>query len=352
MARIAILGSRGIPNAYGGFEWLAEKLALYFSASGHQVLVSRSSRHPDKDTSAANLDIVNIFDPPIGAAGQFIYDLLSIMKTRKWKPDAILLLGYTSSAIWSNLLPGNCQIVQHMDGLEWKREKYTAPVRRFLRWSERTAASAADILIADHPVIHSYLTEKYPLAQITYIAYGEDDTSVTPEPPEHWKDRIFDLVMARLEPENQIETIIKGWIQANSPAELIIAGSTDTNHGRFLKKKYCQTPNIQFIGSVFKKEHALWLRKNCRYYLHGHSAGGTNPSLIQVLSHHRRVLAHRNPFNQYLADMYGFPTFRNADELSHQLHLDPPKGIPVLRAEHQWNTIYKHYEKILLRERI
>lgn len=348
MSRIAIVGSRGIPNAYGGFEWLAEKLALYLSASGHHIIVCQSTQHPFKESFLRDITLLRAWDPSIGATGQFVYDLVSIIKVGRLKPDVIILLGYTSSAVWSFLLPKESSIVQHMDGMEWKRDKYSGPIRAFLRRSEKIAARRANILIADHPVIFNYLKEKYSDKEIVYIAYGEDDTEVE-QPVADLQGKTFDLVMARLEPENQIEMIISGWMEADLPHILAIAGSLQTRYGKMLHRKYSRyRDRIIFLGGVYDKGQALWLRRNCRYYLHGHKAGGTNPSLIQVLTHHRRILVHANPFNEYIAFTYGLNTFENSHALARLLST-PPLTImpPNLLPEHRWTEIFRRFEEIL-----
>lgn len=344
MARIAIVGSRGIPNAYGGFEWLAEKLALHLSEKGHQVYVCQSTKHPLKATKFGKIELLRAWDPPIGSAGQFIYDMLSILKIKKLHPDVVILLGYTSSALWSFLLPGASFILQHMDGMEWKRDKYNRLVKAFLRLSEKLAAWSADILIADHPIIFQYLRDQYPKKSVSYIAYGEDDT--IPDTPVHkLKDKTFDLIMARMEPENQTEMMIKGWLKASLPHTLAIAGSVTTKYGKMLVKKFGSISGILFLDGVFDKGKAIWLRRNCRYYLHGHSAGGTNPSLIQVLTHHRRILLHANPFNAYLAKSYEINQFENTTDLAELLKSDPPLNKISLIEEHRWQEVFKRFDR-------
>ena len=343
MAHIAIVGSRGIPNAYGGFEWLAERLALHISESGHLVSVCQSSRHPYKASHLGMIKLVRAWDPPIGPAGQLIYDLLSIFKVRQHNPEVIIMLGYTSSAVWSFLLPKTSSIIQHMDGLEWKRAKYSRIAKAFLRRSEKAAVRSADILIADHPVILNYLQSQYPEKAIAYIAYGEDD--IVPETPlSSLETKTFDLIMARLEPENQIELMIKGWLKAELPHTLAIAGSVTTKYGKMLVKKYASTSGIMFLNGIFDKGKALWLRRNCRYYLHGHTAGGTNPSLIQALTHHRRILVHANPFNAYLAGVYGLKMFASISELADALKNKPPATEISLLEEHRWKEVFKRFD--------
>src|SRR5688500_16446735 len=132
--KIAILGTRGIPNNYGGFEQIAGYLSKGLVEKGHSVTVYNSHKHPYKESIWNGVEIVRCFDPEflIGTAGQFVYDLNCILHVRKRRFDIILMLGYTSSSVWKDLYPKNAVLITNMDGLEWKRPKYSKPVRKFL----------------------------------------------------------------------------------------------------------------------------------------------------------------------------------------------------------------------------
>ena len=123
------MGSRGIPNRYGGFEQFAEYIAPALVEKGHQVYVYNSSAHPYREKSWKNVNILRGYDPEdkIGTAGQFIYDFNCILDSRKRNFDIILQLGYTSSSVWSFLYPKKPVLITNMDGLEWKRSKYSQP---------------------------------------------------------------------------------------------------------------------------------------------------------------------------------------------------------------------------------
>lgn len=128
---IAIIGSRGIPNYYGGFEQMAQYLAVGLLQKGHQVTVYNSHTHPFQGGEWHGVRIIHCYDAEnsIGTAGQFVYDFNCIMNARKKKYDVILFLGYTSSSVWGPLFPKNAVIISNMDGMEWKRDKYSKPVQ-------------------------------------------------------------------------------------------------------------------------------------------------------------------------------------------------------------------------------
>ena len=131
MMRVAILGTRGIPNNYGGFEQLAQYLSEYLVSKQHEVWVFSSSAHPYKEKWWNGVHIIHCNDPEktMGTTGQFIYDLNCVIQIRKLKPDIVLQLGYTSSSIWHWLIPPQSVLITNMDGLEWKRSKETARKR-------------------------------------------------------------------------------------------------------------------------------------------------------------------------------------------------------------------------------
>src|SRR5436190_17197589 len=151
--KIGILGTRGIPNAYGGFEQFAEHLSAGLVKKGHEVVVYNSSLHPYQHEQWHGVQIIHCKDPEnkLGTAGQFFYDWNCINDARKRDFDIVLHLGYTSDSLWHWRWPRKAINIVNMDGLEWKRSKYNRVTQRFLKWAESLAANNADILIADSP---------------------------------------------------------------------------------------------------------------------------------------------------------------------------------------------------------
>jgi len=299
--RIGIMGTRGIPNQYGGFEQFVEFIAPALVQRGHDVSVYNSSLHPYQGDSWQGVHLIKKFDPEnkVGTAGQFIYDLNCILDSRKRNFDIILQLGYTSSSIWTFLLPKKTVIVTNMDGLEWKRSKYKKSVQQYLRRAEKWAATSADFLIADSKGIQAYLLEKYN-RKSDFIPYGAtlffdaDESLLQHHQLEKYN---YDMIVARMEPENNIESILDGYHRSATKKKLIIIGNHNNAFGSYLKSKYVDA-RIVFMGPVFD----LPLLNNLRYfshlYFHGHSVGGTNPSLLEAMASQALIVAHKNIFNQ------------------------------------------------------
>ena len=171
--KIAILGTRGIPNHYGGFEQFAQYLSLGLVKKGHEVWVYNSHLHPYQKSKWKGVNIIHCkdFEHKIGTVGQFLYDLNCILNSRKKDFDILLQLGYTSSSIWGRLLPKNQIIITNMDGLEWKRSKFSKKVQNFLRYAEKLAIKTSDHLVADSVGIQQHLKSTFNINS-TYIPYG------------------------------------------------------------------------------------------------------------------------------------------------------------------------------------
>ncbi len=361
--KIAIIGSRGIPNHYGGFEELAEHLSVFLAKQGHHVFVYSSSRHPYKKPTYQGVNIVHIYDPEpiIGTAGQFIYDFFSILNTRRKKVDIILQLGYTSSSIWWWLMPKKTRVITNMDGLEWKRSKYGSWVKSFLRKAEKWAATHSHLMIADNPEIENYLNGKYRNQKI-YIPYGavvpaEFNESLLKDFAVVAKQ--YYLLIARIEPENNIETIIRGVLQSQTKYPLLVMGNLKTKLGEQLMKKY-KDPRIKFVESVYDKEVINALRYYSQMYFHGHSVGGTNPSLLEAMACQCVISSHQNAFNQstLIEDAYYFLDETDiANSIDHrhdeEVELNFVKNnLSKIRDKFNWRVVAEQYEVAMQQLRI
>lgn len=300
--KIGILGTRGIPNHYGGFEQFAEYFAIYAASHGHDVYVYNSHNHPCQEKVFNNVHLVHCFDPEykIGTVGQFIYDLNCIIDARKRNFDIILQLGYTSSSVWYSLHPQKSIVITNMDGLEWKRTKYSKTVQKVLQLAERLAVKKSDYLISDSLGIQKYLKEKHN-AESSYIAYGAHNfTKPNSEILKLYNVEAenFNMIMARFEPENNIEMVLEGVSKSSSNTPILVIGNHNTKYGIYLKEKFSNYENIRFLGAVYNLEHLDNLRYYSNLYFHGHTVGGTNPSLLEAMASKALVIAHNNEFNK------------------------------------------------------
>ncbi|GAC1311626.1 MAG: glycosyltransferase family 1 protein [Mucilaginibacter sp.] len=358
--KIAIIGTRGIPNNYGGFEHISECVSEGLVKRGHYVTVYNSHNHPFQKNSWNGVEIRHCYDPEylVGTAGQFIYDLNCLLDARRKKFDVILMMGYTSSSVWGKLYPAKSTIITNMDGLEWKRSKYSLSVQQFLKYAEKLAVKYSQFYISDSLVIKSYLGEKYNIDS-KYIPYGADLFSEEEreqlDNPTALKEDYF-LLMARMEPENNIETILEGFNESNSDRKFKVLGDTGNRFGKFITHKFQNDERIQFKGSIFDTGKVRALQNNSYLYFHGHSVGGTNPSLLEAMASEALIAAHNNPFNKSVLHADAF-YFSNADEvrsLVETVQRKEPERTMVsnnlhkIKYQFNWEKIIDQYEEFIL----
>jgi glycosyltransferase involved in cell wall biosynthesis len=316
--KIGILGTRGVPNYYGGFEQFAEFFSVFLVENGHEVIVYNSHNHPFQEKSFKGVSIVHCYDPEykIGSMGQFIYDLNCIMDARNQKFDIILQLGYTSSSIWFSLHPKNSIVITNMDGLEWKRTKYNKLTQKLLKFAEKFAVVKSHYLISDSKGIQDYIEKKYK-KESTYIAYGAHlftEPKVEILDKYGLKEGCFNMVMARFEPENNIEMVLDGVVMSQIETPIIVVGNYKTKYGQYLVNKFNSYPSIKFLGAIYDINDLNNLRYFSNVYFHGHTVGGTNPSLLEAMSSKALVVAHSNSFNKGVLNENAY-YFSNSDEV-------------------------------------
>lgn len=350
--KIAILGTRGIPNHYGGFEQFAQYLSVGMIERGHEVFVYNSHTHPHKENSWNGVNIIHKYDPEfkIGTAGQFIYDLNCIVDTRKRKFDIILNLGYTSSSVWSYFFPKKPVLITNMDGLEWKRTKFSKKVQRFLQYAEKLAVKHSDVLVADSEAIKTYINEKYNKPS-HFIAYGADwFANPDIKALELYKlvPFTYNILVARMEPENNIEIILDGVHQSSNSEQCLVIGNFENKFGIYLSDKYKTDKRIFFVGPIYNLDILNNLRYYSRFYFHGHSVGGTNPSLLEAMACSCFIASHNNDFNRSVLQENAL-YFDNADDVASILdhkYLTSQKDKFVAANRHKIETVYSWTEII------
>ena len=340
--KIAVLGSRGIPNRYGGFEEMAERVCPLWVKAGHEVTVYTVSDHPEKLRALDGVQITHIFNPEktLGLAGQFIYDYHCIRDARKKDFDLILQLGYTTSGIWSFLWPRE-KTITNMDGLEHQRAKYKGPLANFLRWSERRAAKRSKLLVADNPMIADYLKKyKTPCTTIAYGAAVVESSNKQLLAEQNLPTENFILHIGRVQPDNHVKEILQAAKQ--SGVTLVAVGDYTTPYGKKLHKEFQDCENIIFPGTIYEKEVVNALRMHCDAYLHGHSAGGTNPALLEAMGCGAFVLAHSNPFNASVLGGLG-GLWSSEEELAMMLQNLPDKAVKEEQGKLAQERIKEHF---------
>ncbi|KAI3592325.1 Alpha-D-GlcNAc alpha-1,2-L-rhamnosyltransferase [Cupriavidus sp. U2] len=367
MANVYLIGVRGIPNRYGGFERLVEVLAPHLASQGHDVTVfcnDDPTVNPSGTTEDRWLGVRRRFVSVrrSGPLGTIEYDWRSFKEV---PPGSVaLIFGYGTGIFQRYLKQKGIRHAVNMDGIEWRREKWGRVARIWLRMNERSAARQADILIADHPEIQRYLQEELGKAS-TMIAYGVDDDALEPGDRsrlshpllDQYPDQSFSLVVARPEPENQIHVTLDAFERSAKKLPMVVLGNFEINdYGRQLRAAH---PDVHFAGGVYDAPVLNELRRRSSLYIHGHSVGGTNPSLIEAMAAGALLVAHENPFNRWVmgGDASGL-FFKEAKDLA--VHLDNPPA-PALREsmiaaarqrcvdQFLWRRILDEYDGVIER---
>lgn len=365
--KIAFISTRGIPNNYGGFEQFAEYISVGLAKRGHKVTVYSPHFHPYKENTYKGVRIKHIYSPETwmgSSIGSFFYDFASLHDALKREEfDIIYEAGYTSivpAYIWFDVKNIKTPIfTTNMDGLEYKRTKFNKWVQKFLFWEERTTVRHSHYLIADNMGIHDYYKEKYG-KESKFLAYGakvhEDyDKSLLEE--FGLKALDYYLLVARLEPENNVTMAIEGYLASNECGRksLIIVGKTNTPHGKELLAKYGGKKCIRFVGGIYDFKKLNSVRYYSFAYFHGHSVGGTNPSLLEAMASNCYILAHDNIFNRAVlkenAHYYGNAEgvtllLDNINVLSGKYREQyVNSNLKEIRSEYSWEKLVDEHEK-------
>jgi len=355
---IAILGTRGIPNNYGGFEQCAESLSVGLVKKGHSVTVYNPDFHPFKKDDYLGVSIKHIYSPQsyLGtAASNFVFDFLSLKDAVNNNYDIILELGLITAAPAIILCrKKNSVIVTNLDGLEWKRAKWSPIIRKITKGLEKFGVSRSNFLVAGNIAIQDYIKKEYG-RDSEFISYGAERVS-------GFKKSLIEkymiqkgdyiLTIARLEPENNLELMCNAYIESTNSLPYYIIGNVDTSYGSFLKSKY-NNANIFFLGAIFNKQELDTFRFFSTYYLHGHSVGGTNPALIEAMASKAFIIVHDNPFNKSVINKnsYSFKSIKDLVQLLDDSSvLDfrdifVNENLKIIDEKYRWNLIIDKYEK-------
>lgn len=316
--KIAIIGTKGIPNTYGGFEAFAENISVRlqpweYNVTVYQPYTENNYLEPFKYVSRFGVKVFRYLPKNLQRVQ---YNLSSLSILQQHNPDVIICCGHSPSIFFPFFSKAfRDKLVVNMDGLEWKREKWGVVARFVLKLSERLAARYSRVMVADSMAVLRYLMSKYR-KEAVFIPYGaqfgegaENDGctekyNLTPME--------YGLLVARIEPENRIEQAIKAFALLNK--KLVVVGGVNTPYGNVLTKRYATNKNVIFAGGIYHLASLNSLRKNCRVYYHGHTAGGTNPSLLDAMAAGCTIVASDNEYNrETLAD--GGLYFKSNDEL-------------------------------------
>ena len=359
---VRILGTHGIPAMYGGFETAAENVARVLRDRGWRVVVycQEQGSGPIREDEWNGIERITIPVRREGWLGTSMFDLLSIRHAARHR-DICLTFGYNTAVF--NLLQRIKGIpnVINMDGIEWSRSRWGLFRQSILWTNERIACWVGNELIADHPEIHEYLLTRARASKITMITYGAH--AITEASEEPVADRGLEpgryfTIICRAIPENSILELVQGFSRSERGVRLAIIGHYDRNDDYHRRVLNSASDEVVFLGAVYDNAVVQSLRLHSLGYLHGHTVGGTNPSLVEAMGAGNPIIAHNNQYNRWVAQdaaLY-FADAAEADaqitELLNNSALRISLGAASRRRhaeEFTWEHVAGQYESSLLK---
>lgn len=317
--KIAIIGTVGLPAGYGGFETLAEHLVKNLGDKYDLTVYCTKKKYPKEKRSSMygkaklvylGLDANGIQSIP--------YDTISIIHSLFYA-DVLLILGVAGAWILPFVrLFTNKRIIICIDGIEWKRNKWSLPARWYLWWAEKIAVKYSHIDISDNESIQDYTAVRYgSLSRI--IEYGANHTlQVSPSPEDAEKYPFLKMPYAmkvcRIEPENNVHEVLEAFSQLPKHKLVIIGNWKNSSYGKILREKYRTFRNLILLDPIYDQRTLDVIRGNALLYVHGHSAGGTNPSLVEAMYLGLPVFAFGGSYNRTTTEQKA-RYFQNAADL-------------------------------------
>ncbi|MBW3084137.1 hypothetical protein KEM60_00321 [Austwickia sp. TVS 96-490-7B] len=298
--RIAMVGTRGVPARYGGFETCVEEVGRRLADAGHEVIVYCRADERGPDTY---LGMSLVWLPALHhrVAETLSHTALSVAHgISKARPDAAIVFNAANSPLIPPLSMSRIPVATHVDGLEWKRAKWGPVGQRYYRMAESLAVRWSDALIADAIGIQDYYQDEFGVAT-HLITYGAPHVERADHPGLTELDltsRGYHLVVARMEPENHVSLIVDGYVRSNATAPLVLVGSAPYADEYISSIRALADERVRFLGGVWDQELLDQLYANSLIYWHGHSVGGTNPSLLRAIGAGAAVNAFDVSFNR------------------------------------------------------
>jgi glycosyltransferase involved in cell wall biosynthesis len=360
---VRILGTHGVPANYGGFETAAENVALFLRDQGWRVIVycQQTGAGQVTEDQWRGIERVNVPVMRSGWLGTTTFDLRSIRHATRQR-DLCLTFGYNTAVfnIWQRLrgVPN----VINMDGIEWSRSRWGKLRQAVLYINERIACYVGNHLIADHPRIKIYLSAKARPSKISTITYGANPLLDVPSHAVTARGLVpgrYSTLICRPIPENSILELVQGFSSERRGHQLVIFGDYQPDKDPYHRAvTEAASDEVTFVGAVYDPDEVAALRFHGVLYLHGHTVGGTNPSLVEAMAAGNAIVAHDNEYNRWVAGD-GALYFSTASEAAQKIGqlLSQPHQLATLQAasrtrqaaEFTWKHVAGQYETLLTR---
>ncbi len=356
MTKVAIIGTQGVPAKYGGFESLVENLLGENCPEDVEYTVfcsGKDMREHLSDYKGAKLKYI-----PLKANGaqSVPYDILSLCKVLKGY-NVVLVLGVSGCLFLPVFhMLNSKKLIINIDGMEYKRDKWGKFAKKILKVSEAMAVKYADVIITDNKAIQEYVAQEYG-KQSKLIAYGGDH--VIRDLPDGYAKSIlkkyglkkddYAIAVCRIEPENNCEMVLRAF--SNSDKTLVYIGNWGhSEYSQELRNRFSKYSNIKMLDAIYDLDVLYALRSNAGLYVHGHSAGGTNPSLVEAMFFGIPIISYDVVFNRATTKDEAY-YFKGADDLIkiiNRTDLDGTRMKEIAEKHYTWKTISAQYAKLYL----
>jgi glycosyltransferase involved in cell wall biosynthesis len=351
---IALVGTRGVPARYGGFETCVDEVGSRLAERGHRVRVYCRSQDADRPAEYHGMELVHRGAVHRRSLETLSHSGLSVAHLMTHRTDVAIVFNAANSPYLPLIRAARIPVATHVDGLEWRRDKWKGAGRRYYRMAESAAVRWSDALIADAQGIADYYRDEFR-ADTRLIAYGApriasgDDLLAAVD----LTARGYHLVVARFEPENHVHTIVDGYRRSRATLPLVVVGSAPYADEYTNRVHALADGRVRFLGGVWDQQLLDQLYANARTYLHGHSVGGTNPSLLRAIGAGTPTIAYDVVFNREVLGPAG-AYFDTEDDLARRLEdAEAVADDGALREstrsralDYDWDDVADRYESL------
>ena len=355
MKKISIIGTNGLPAKYGGFETLVQYLVRYLS-NRYEITVFCSAvtcKLRLKEYDGCKLEYINL---KANGWQSVLYDFLSIYRSRKF--DRVIILGASGGILMPLFSKYNEKFILNFGGLDWQRSKWNYFTRKFLKFSEYFSIKYSKHLISDNKGIQEYINSEYG-RESRLVTYGGDQSfKVVPTVKDFEKYSFlkndYAFTLARIQSDNNIELILNTFDKKETLPIVFVGNWDNSDFGIQIRNRYSSNKNIILLNAIYAPRELNLLRSNCKIYIHGHSAGGTNPALLEAMNVQLPILAYDCKFNRYATEGEAkyFSDSEELSELLNTINYDTLKKISndmlkISNRRYTWKKIANEYAKVI-----
>ena len=353
--KVAIIGTNGIPSNYGGFETLVEYLVNYLSDK-YDITVYCSGSGDNKPSvyKGAKLEYIAL---SANNWQSIPFDIVSYFKTYR-KYDKIIILGSSGCLALPLFLKYSHKFIFNFGGLDWQRSKWGFFTKKLLKLTESLGIKYSKFIIADNIGIQEYIKKEYNKDSILITYGGDQAVKIAPTGSDINKYPFlitsYAFTVARIQPDNNIELMLEAFDENSTYPFVFVGNWNKSDYGIKVKEKFLNKPNLILLDAIYDQRELNVLRSNCKVYFHGHSAGGTNPALVEAMNLGLPVLAFANVFNKYTTNFEAeyFFTTKDIKEKLKQLSDDDLKIIGnnmlnIAKQQYQWKDIAEQYAEVI-----